>query len=85
MKYMPQRQRHHSLVLERGHHFRRGRGPLSVASLRPVTVSLQTTGQGLFVRIGFSGRDHFSQASITEPLTSCNIKLAVTQLVTFSI
>lgn len=85
MKYVPLRRRHHSLVLERGHHFRRGRGPLSVASLRPVTVSLQTTGQGLFVRIGFSGRDHFSQASITEPLTSCNIKLAVTQLVTFSI
>lgn len=37
-----------------------------------------------FVRMGFSVKDHFDQASITRALNSCNIKLAVTQLVTFS-
>lgn len=37
------------------------------------------------VRMGFSVRDHFNQASITEPLNSCNINLPVTQLATFSI
>lgn len=56
-----------------------------MVSLWPVTVSQQMTGKGLFVRMSFSIQDHSGQASITEALNSCNIKLAVTQLVTFSI
>lgn len=75
-------------TLKRRHHLgkkkKKGRGALSTVSLWSVTVSLQMTEKGLFVRMGFSVRDHFNQASIIEPLNSCNIKLAVTQLVTFS-
>lgn len=73
-------------MLKRRHHLekKKGWGALSTVSLWPVTVSLQMTEKGLFVRMGFSVRDHFNQASIIEPLNSCNIKLAVTQLVTFS-